>query len=309
MVTSSNRKSPQEFRFLVSRRLGNALFQLSAYLYARDILKVPAKLDCRSINPQDLQILLSTGLFLFDDLVVMWIQTKALKSRLFSRWISFFWRFFEVLEFRTPVKVFRMKNKFTFFAEPDAWLRFHDCDEGKWIFGYFQDVSLVEKVAPLLLQRLRDSTSLCLPPNTGRASVALHRRLGDYALFPQFGILNENFFIENLHSFDTTLVRIVSDQPELALNLFEKSAFAGAFSIQLGAGVLEDFAVLLHAKTLIISNSTFSWWAGYLGKLLYPEKVIIGPNPWHQSGGDCKLLCPQFQWLPASYRVTLDSIQ
>jgi hypothetical protein len=295
----------EEYRFLVSRRLGNALFQLSAYLFVRNILEKPAKLDCRFISPRDLSLLLGTGLFLQNEMVINPLQAQALKNDFLSRVMSTIWRFLEILEFRTAVKVFREKRKFRYLPKADSWLTFQNLDEPRWIFGYFQDASLVETVAPFLLQRLQDSTSLHTPLRGGRTKVVIHRRLGDYLRFPQFGILNEDFYfrgIETLHSDD---VVVVSDQTELALRLLKEKGYSKTLSSEATGGALEDFSVLLHSESLIVSNSTFSWWAGFLGRLMYQDKVVIGPKPWHQHANECLLFTNRFTWLPATYRSSI----
>ena len=40
------------------------------------------------------------------------------------------------------------------------------------------------------------------------------------------------------------------------------------------------FIILSNAKNMIMSNSTFSWWAAYIGN---NKSVIIVPNKWYNN--------------------------
>ncbi len=42
-----------------------------------------------------------------------------------------------------------------------------------------------------------------------------------------------------------------------------------------------DLALMSACKHHIIANSSFSWWAGWLG--FSPEQIVIGPAPWYAS--------------------------
>lgn len=68
-------------------------------------------------------------------------------------------------------------------------------------------------------------------------------------------------------------VLVVSDQPVIA-----RSRMAGlhpGIRIAEAASAIDDMALLLSARGLILCNSSFSWWAGYCGaasRVIYPRR-------------------------------------
>lgn len=41
--------------------------------------------------------------------------------------------------------------------------------------------------------------------------------------------------------------------------------------------VADDLAAVVHATRLVIPNSTFSYWGGYIGDVLHPEREVLAP--------------------------------
>ena len=49
----------------------------------------------------------------------------------------------------------------------------------------------------------------------------------------------------------------------------------------MGSGIKQDFIKIYQSEAVIISASTFSFWAALLGKLRFPDKVVIAPAFWY----------------------------
>jgi hypothetical protein len=103
-------------------------------------------------------------------------------------------------------------------------------------------------------------------PNEG--DVVIHFRLGD--IVEEGRSLATKPFLDLLSKMDYDKCIIVTDTPkESRLN-----DFASLPNTFLGGGeMMEDFTLMKNAKRLIISQSTFSWWAAFLGN----QKEVYAP--------------------------------
>lgn len=70
-------------------------------------------------------------------------------------------------------------------------------------------------------------------------------------------------------------IEIVSDDIDWCINNFQ---FLDSVCFREKSSPVEDFIAICTAKNLIISNSTFSYWGGYVCKYLSKENIIIAPN-------------------------------
>lgn len=75
-------------------------------------------------------------------------------------------------------------------------------------------------------------------------------------------------------------VVLVSDAPDLALRAM--GDLAGRVRVVQGGDAYADLALMLRARRLILTNSSFSWWGGYCGEartIAYPSRGALFHYP------------------------------
>ncbi len=153
---------------------------------------------------------------------------------------------------------------------------------------YFIDIADKIRADFTLLQPLDSTNARLLKLARSDRSVGLHVRRGDFIS------LNDAAQLHGMCSVDyyrraISLVRkrcpechflIFSDDPEWAraeLPLDPSAVFVTGNAER----PEQDLALMSACKHHIIANSSFSWWAGWLGDS--PEQMVIAPSPWYAS--------------------------
>jgi len=155
---------------------------------------------------------------------------------------------------------------------------------GVWLRGYLQDPSFfferrdeIRTVFNYFWKRVQRETTVDGSRRDHPADyAALHVRRGDFLTHAHIGTCELGYFAAADAHIDPDLDRlIVSDDPDWCrLNLLPELR-SGARVVETG-GDLGDFEVLQRARQIVISNSTFSWWAAFTGR---PD-VVVAPTPW-----------------------------
>ena len=115
--------------------------------------------------------------------------------------------------------------------------------------------------------------------------IAIHVRRGDYRTYRNsFGLLDPFYFEKGveilLKKYGERQVWLFSDEPAAVAQEFEKSNICISKIIQPGEiNSAETLKLMSLAYAQIISNSTFSWWAGALSK----SQRVVFPDPWFRS--------------------------
>jgi hypothetical protein len=162
------------------------------------------------------------------------------------------------------------EKKFTYQAPPKI-------SRDTRIVGYFQTPKYFVKYNSHLVNYLRSKLEISQHSHSNDELVA-HIRLGDMAHNHStrafHGIVSEEYLLQarNLLGSDGPLT-IVSE------SIHDVKKFYPRFSKEArdirNGSLLDDFRFLSKAKHLIISNSTFSWWAAYLS-----EAHVVAPTQW-----------------------------
>jgi hypothetical protein len=163
---------------------------------------------------------------------------------------------------------------------------------GTTMLGLFQSwryfVSIDEEVRARMANPIspsawfRDATKR-LAPGTG--SIVLNVRRGDY-LMPAnqrlIGLATRDYYAEALavlraSGIDGT-VYVASDSLEDAMRELKGLGDLSPIEVPAGTDPFETLVLLSRADAFVAANSSFSWWAAYLGTR--PGRPVIAPRPW-----------------------------
>lgn len=155
-----------------------------------------------------------------------------------------------------------------------------------YVIGYFQN----EQIARVIKENLIKYLDNAFNDNNKTDSVesglelTLHIRRGDYALESKIGMLS-------LEYFERLLSEIFQNQYVERVNFFTNGNFdlsriidiekVGSVIEKDSSTAVELLAKMRHGEIFVLSNSTLSWWAGYLCR--NPRKVIYVPHPWFRT--------------------------
>jgi len=155
-----------------------------------------------------------------------------------------------------------------------------------WLIqGYFQDVQLIESLSAksknFLHDFLQPDRNSIHNSDSEENQVGIHMRRGDYRGIPEYGILADCYFLKVLEHFRgrNPIVLLASDEEidlnNLKLNLRVKLLRASDHN------PLNTINRLGSTSAFIMSNSTFSFWVGWL--VMRNGGHVFAPSPWFQS--------------------------
>ena len=159
--------------------------------------------------------------------------------------------------------------------------------------GYFQSPLFFQGIEGLLREELNTDSLLWPPPVCKNANklreartVAVHVRRKDFTWLPNFGVCTTRYYE---HAMDTIRTRvenarfyIFSDDPAWCREQFvarDQHVISHALA---ESDPLIDFHLMIQASHHIIANSSYSWWAAWLGKK--KGQIVICPPKWFTSG-------------------------
>jgi hypothetical protein len=166
-------------------------------------------------------------------------------------------------------------------------------------YKYFDDISSNSKIeiTPRDPSEWFKATSFEI--NQAGSTVGIHLRRGDYAAYKStLGMLADEYFIQVLSTIGlhekVDKIYIFSDSLDAAELLKQKiSNFKCEVVVPPDSvSPAESLLLISHCTFKIISNSTFSWWSGYLSK---SPSTIFAPIPWYLNHVEPEALVPD-EW-------------
>lgn len=129
-------------------------------------------------------------------------------------------------------------------------------------------------------------------------SVCLSIRMGDYINNPVMGVCTSEFYQKAIdyiyYMYNDARIFVFSDDVGGVKRKFHfqhKVVFE-----PMGSSVWEKLRYMSMCKHFIISNSSFSWWAQYLGE--YSNKTVIAPEKWFAKDIPCDIQQNNWTFLP-----------
>ena len=195
------------------------------------------------------------------------------------------------------------------YDEPTKKLRGHELDlqallryskPRRFILtGYYQRVEYYEPYADRIRQWLRQDDEDFRRPEPG--TLVAHVRGGDLYDGSVDGKIHPGYPATPYHYYARLIaarrgvkhLAIVSDKPDDPVASRLADRFGGE---RINQSALEDFSFLRHADDLILSMSSFAWWAAWLSSARRIDVPLIGL--WHPLSArtDVNLIVPQSRY-------------
>lgn len=161
--------------------------------------------------------------------------------------------------------------------------------KGTFLKGFFQNLNYLDRERIGLVSKVFDSLPVSLfvveleKEILETDSVLIHIRRGDYFEHKDtLGLLSPQYFLDAIKLVglgEGKRLFVLSDSPELVADYLGGLSYT-LISSDLEFGDYELMRLFRAAKTLVLSNSSFSLW----GALLNEEAKVIYPESWYRSG-------------------------
>lgn len=259
--------------------LGNQMFQYAWGKYLSEHNQTPLFLDTHFFEYVDDREYL---LHIFDikDLIISKYKSLQLKNKN-----------------RSLIKKCLLKTKLiapTYITEDNFHLIHNNQDyfsNSIYLEGYWQSFAYMEKCQPWINQYFQPLTPVSHQTDLATQiastnSVCVHIRRGDYVNNPKFNAVHGCLSLEYYQK-ATTYLKNTLNNPIFYLFSDDPEWVKSSFNIDAPCHIVEgnppekgyyDLALMKQARHFIIANSSFSWWAAYLGKA--SDKIICYPNQW-----------------------------
>lgn len=161
--------------------------------------------------------------------------------------------------------------------------------ESLYLYGYFQDVHVVNYVEEELIKRLnlKESTKQEVP------SIAVSIRCGKDYRDQGWPICTGKYFVSGIEEiinekYHATRCRIVlfTDDIEMSSDIRSDIEKIADVTLVTERDPFKQLQLMKECEDFVISNSSFAWWGAYLGRK--KDSIVIIPSKWYDDMKDTK---------------------
>jgi len=163
---------------------------------------------------------------------------------------------------------------------------FNECPDWVSLWGFFQSEKYFKNVEEIIRKDFTFKDEILDPckemmDNVEGQIIGLHIRRTDFLTNPNHNFVGLEYYKKALENFDdSTNVLVLSDDPQWC---HEQSLFQDdRFMISDSESGYIDMCLMSMCTDFIIANSTFSWWAAWLGN----RGKVIAPSNWFPDNKD-----------------------
>lgn len=163
-----------------------------------------------------------------------------------------------------------------------ALLRLH---KNIYMNGWFQEAEMLQPIRDILLEEFQwkpadiSGASVCRQILSTNA-VCVHIRRGDYVNNPIFDVCGDSYYYKAMEYMRGILSNpvfyIFSDAVDELESMMRFPC--PVVYVKGGHQDYEDLYLMKNCRHFIMSNSTYSWWAQFLGQ--EEDKVVVAPKKW-----------------------------
>lgn len=217
---------------------------------------------------------------LVDEGYSVYINTSFLRSSIITKFLG--WSIHSTVLTDLVLQNYRVSDKFkikdlipiiTLFIKKKVGIYdsqdFNSHLRGSTLVGYWQKGVKLNSNFLSLLRKSLSEVSFVDTPQT-----VIHARLGD---FPDSLRLHIDYYVNAIKSLNVSEAHLITDTPIFREKLIKRLMLSGVMTeinISESSSIEDDFELISSANTVVMSNSTFCYWATQLK----PVKNVIYPK-------------------------------
>jgi hypothetical protein len=162
---------------------------------------------------------------------------------------------------------------------------------GRWVWamGYYQLAKYPILMRDEISQRILPFLDALQTDARQTDVIGIHVRLGDYVTSQttqaHHGVTNAAYFAEAVAKLRERVgdlpIRVFTDSPEAFKSAYLE-ALAGDVEISEAAGSWDALNQISSCSAIVMSNSSFSWWAAFIATVLRGAPIpVVMPTPWY----------------------------